>query len=894
MRQLELKLNNQRVELTNSDDLGLRLNRLAQSADNLAVKGSDFSTTVTIPKTKNNNRLFVNKDILGGLNKFNALSDYIAEISVDGERILYGTFRLSRITRDSYEGELKSDGSDWIGLLDQIQLNELGYVDGVPTWFQPFEGAASINLYNNSALGTYPLVFPTIVYNNTPLTDYYNLSPANVFGVYDPADCTELTPRTDYPNEFSLLNGYFGWREGLTFEDFPGAIHYKTLILKAFEEIGWNVKGQIFNEDWFNALIMPYVGEEFNYNYKTLGEVAVDLTTNTESAATVFDAEDYQNAAVATDLTLPAQRFITHNPNVGKYHDKATRLDRIAAFGKYLVTDDAVGDYQAGGYIAPTTGRYRIRVKSYYEKNLTPVDAAAAAFIDTFGNSVANYGWDDNVLVITRRDTDGRFKFTYNTGTDSDTQDWRSSAVLWMNQTNNDFITNPSDVIAYISPKRYNAVGATTESVGSPLSNFTETVQVDLATHVITNNTTTDKDSASSVDITIEIDLEKNERVNFYWTSLVQIDAIPSSYKVNNSDTEVNGTAFGEIEVDYLCGYADLDIASNLPEMGAKEFISSFINQFNLRFTVEDASKTVEFTLPDTFYAPYTEAYDITSRVDEDSLIINPLNTPKNLVIGYDNDLDDRLLTRDTDSCNFTSERESTNYGNVLLTPNDNIYSDGELQIKTMFSATRFVDGTLELMDITSGSTVGTLVNPYPECNGYPASITSYWRFTDGEVLYYELPSIQSYDSYQQKTLQDLEYRYDYTPRILYFLGTAADYLGADPNNRIKIDSRGPGFDDEDFAVEPTVCSFDTENNNPYPSLRYDTYLYDAYFENLIEYFNKSYILEAKIALRSSDWNNLRANRLIRFNDNLYRLLEISEFDPLEENYATIVMMKVI
>ena len=94
-RVIELRLNNQRVEVSNPNDLGLRLDRIAQSKDNLAVKGSDFSTTITIPKTKNNNKVFVNKDLLQGINKFNALADYIAEIYVDGEPLIYGTFRLN-------------------------------------------------------------------------------------------------------------------------------------------------------------------------------------------------------------------------------------------------------------------------------------------------------------------------------------------------------------------------------------------------------------------------------------------------------------------------------------------------------------------------------------------------------------------------------------------------------------------------------------------------------------------------------------------------------------------------------------------------------------------------------------------------------------------------------
>jgi hypothetical protein len=589
-------------------------------------------------------------------------------------------------------------------------------------------------------------------------------------------------------------------------------------------------------------------------------------------------------------LPTVAQAF-AHCPNIGYWDDITTRVDKIASFNKYLVTDESVGAFQGGGYICPTSGRYKLRVKSYYKKELVPDQPTE---FDGFGNGVADFGWDDNVLVMVRRNESGDFVFSYDGQVPLTGDDFRDKVLQWMGQADDSVTDRPSDIIAYASPKRIAALGASNlDSTGSPLSNFTETVNVLASSHTIISNTTLLKSSESSAEIEIEIDLEKNERVNFYWVSVINTYG-PSLNSIVSSNTELND-ADSEIEIEYLCGFNDIDIASNLPETSCKEFISSFINQFNLRFNVEDGSKTVEFILPNTFYTNSNQAYEIDSRVEFDSVSILPPDAPSTLIVGYDNDGGDRLLTVDVNSCDFTNTTEIDNYANYVIKSNDNIYADGELEIKTLFSATRFVTGSLELMDIAAVSqTIGSVTNPHPDCNGYPTTMTAYWRFDGGTSLTYELPSIQSRSSFDQDSVGELEYSYNYAPRVLYFLGTANQVFGTDADYKIKIDSRGPVLGAEDFAIQPTVCSFDTENSNPYPSLRYDTYLYNEYFENLMEYYNTSYILEAQIALRGSDWRALQPNVLVRFRGVVYRLLEISSFDPLEDNLASIVLMKVI
>jgi hypothetical protein len=251
-------------------------------------------------------------------------------------------------------------------------------------------------------------------------------------------------------------------------------------------------------------------------------------------------------------------------------------------------------------------------------------------------------------------------------------------------------------------------------------------------------------------------------------------------------------------------------------------------------------------------------------------------------------------LTKDVNLCDFEEVKEVLEYGNIVYNSNQNAYSSGNLEVLNGFSATRFVEASFDLMNVDDLSiTAGSLTNAFDPTQ----TIISYWHFTDLLNLSYQIPSIQSQDSFEQEVLGDLEYNYNYTPRLIYFLGTASNYLGVDDFYKIKVDAYGPAYSviGATFALEPTICSFDTENNNPYPTLRYDTEngLYNTYFNNIYYDLNNSYILTCKMSLRIKDWEALKGNRFVKLYDNLYVLLEIKDYDPLTDSPATLYLRKI-
>jgi hypothetical protein len=176
-----------------------------------------------------------------------------------------------------------------------------------------------------------------------------------------------------------------------------------------------------------------------------------------------------------------------------------------------------------------------------------------------------------------------------------------------------------------------------------------------------------------------------------------------------------------------------------------------------------------------------------------------------------------------------------------------------------------------------------------------------------------QVPSIQTFESLSETTVGALNYDFSQGLRILQYYGTVGTIYytngAVTEDYRFKIDA--PEFaiaDDIEWWVRPTISSFDLETpyypvysipsntNIPNQSLRYDISngLYDKFFSNIIEQQNKSYVLSCEAYLTSKDWNMLQANRIVKLNESLYKLIEISDYDVTGIEPCKIVLIKII
>ena len=176
-----------------------------------------------------------------------------------------------------------------------------------------------------------------------------------------------------------------------------------------------------------------------------------------------------------------------------------------------------------------------------------------------------------------------------------------------------------------------------------------------------------------------------------------------------------------------------------------------------------------------------------------------------------------------------------------------------------------------------------------------------------------QVPSIQSIAAENVKTVGDLQYEFNQKLRILQYRGTVGEVYNGQSlsfeDYRFKIDA--PDFDraiEQRFWIRPTISSFDfetpyypsfvTPSNNSLPtqSMRYDVSggLYDKFFTDIVELQNKSYVLKCQAFITSQDWNALQPNRIVKYQEGLYRLLEISDYDVTGVEPCNITLLKLI
>jgi hypothetical protein len=919
-----------------------RLNRVSFSTDSDKLKslGGTTSTQIKLAKTKKNNQVFLSRTDFKSVGKFNNFRDFEAKILENGAQVAAGVFKLEAVTSKEYSGTFFDNDANWIDRLGNIKLNELGYVDGQPTWLVPFDGTITINAVNDLSNRETDFVCPLIQYNNTPILDYLDLTNEQIF---------ELDKQ--FPRDFELRNGFFGNRLGLNYNDILPAVYYRNILERIFAEIGLSVDCPLFYEPWFNALILPYVGSrEYQFNWKNIASVYSENPFVNQVGEDNIDEIKYQEGepsgvylkrdALPLIAGFPPDNWgfqeifrykkaliIKHDDWDNTLVEKISLVNNFNTFGLYEVQAD-------GNYTIEVNSQIENDTNAFYQVFDPPAinyfgygifeaygawnaDSGLGYGLDRYKN---HFGADENLLVVLRLNEN-------NQGNYSETE---QMLYQWLNGQNVDFTENQSDVIAYYSPKRQRVLedygGVLPSQIsGSPISDFENQVEVinNFTGHEILFSTKFSDRllSRSYAHIKVSADLKKGEKVQMFWLSLANVeftfDTLPlptipePAYACDPATGVIQrfGTEAAVLEeiadysISFNCGSYDLDLAANLPPITAKEFVGDFIKQYNQHFFRE--GDTVQFTPIEQYYSP--ETYDITPRVDWGrGWESQPIPTPKLWIVGYDVDGKDKLLAETFNICTGQSKLAAGNYGNVIV-ENQNAYAEGQVVDTVLFSSTKFIDANcIVVQRVADAMFLPTETDPI---SGFVLQTGIKMPFLQPETQLggLQVPSIQSADSAKTKLFGDLNRDFDYTARLLYHLGTANQYYGLNAEYQIIIGYPRvicDGVASTDFVrkakhwFRPTLSQFDLENSVitgiEYPTLRFDTAngLYSRYFENLVELYNLSEQFTIQVAIRASDWANLKGYKKVIFQDQLYRLMEIRDYDPVSKEVCIIILLK--
>lgn len=272
---IELILNGVNIDLTGNEDVALSF--AASKLQDIKSRNGDFSTTFKVPLTNDV------KQAIDYSNNFTSNSSFPyrvaeAEIRESGVTVMRGFARIEKIASE-LEVNVFSGNSNWFDLIREKELQDLNLSD--------------LNITFNEA---------------------------NV----------EANRLNDYTKGFCFPNAWYGKfasdSKPFWLYDFFPAVYCHRILKQIFEDIGWVVEGDLFEEDLFNKAALPFSNDNLGSDNVLFGQSGIDLITFlsvTGSSAgfieidtPTIDPLEIINPAVASGTIGSAASFIISDKNI--------------------------------------------------------------------------------------------------------------------------------------------------------------------------------------------------------------------------------------------------------------------------------------------------------------------------------------------------------------------------------------------------------------------------------------------------------------------------------------------------------------------------------------------------------------------------------------------------
>lgn len=233
MNSLEIYVNQQLVDILNRSSINLRLNNQVYNPTEVNTKQAEYSFSFNLPTTPTNNKIFGYANELAKINKFRMT--YPTEVYSDGHLIFSGQLRIQSIQKGFYNVNLVNIKINTLeDIFGEMTLNQLN-------WSIPFNVVDTINALNLDSDSK--IFFPLISYGafqkEPKSTEYdYNI----------------------YTSKFQIdkTNKWY-------YESFYPSINLLELIVRFFNQKGYTVKGNIFNDNIINSLYTSINLEDKQY-----------------------------------------------------------------------------------------------------------------------------------------------------------------------------------------------------------------------------------------------------------------------------------------------------------------------------------------------------------------------------------------------------------------------------------------------------------------------------------------------------------------------------------------------------------------------------------------------------------------------------------------------------
>jgi len=302
MEDIRLYINGQLADLPADAARQIRLSKGGAEAADPDARSGDHSYSLTLPPTRRNHAIFGNRAQLPVVDKFRTAAPYTALLEVGAKPLLLGAFQLAGI-RGGYTGRLVSEEVDVFTLLGEKTLRDL---QGFAPWH--YRGQYDFPALLQATAADSPVCFPLVAYGNF-------FAPAGE-GEPDIA-----------PSARILV--------ALELDDYTPSVFYTAIIRQIFADIGWRATGEPLEDPFLAELCLPYVGEEYQWNWGELLKLDASAASIALSLSNVI-REPYSKEINQLYWVLsPAD---TYNP--------ARRYRPVAALGNRY----AYGVRREGGY----------------------------------------------------------------------------------------------------------------------------------------------------------------------------------------------------------------------------------------------------------------------------------------------------------------------------------------------------------------------------------------------------------------------------------------------------------------------------------------------------------------------------------------------------------------
>lgn len=329
---LDILVNGQMADILDRSSINLRINNVIYNPTEIKSKQAEYSFSFNLPTTPNNNKIFDYANELSKLNKFKNI--YKCEVYVDGDLIFNGSLRISSIKKGFYNVNLVS-----------IKINTLEDIFGDMTmneidWKIPFESVGSINTYNANLNSE--VFFPLVSY-----------------GVFQKIPSTsEYSDIENYTSKF-----VFDKTNKWYYETFNPSMSILGIVRRAFEQKGYSVEGDIFEDDIVKKLYTSINIADDQKPVYNLGN------PNFGAASITCEFSNYTNKNTGATNAEP---FLEHNLSFpyldagnNKWNwDKVDIYDLWAATNSKITTgkNQYLFDEQSNCIVIPATGLYKIKV----------------------------------------------------------------------------------------------------------------------------------------------------------------------------------------------------------------------------------------------------------------------------------------------------------------------------------------------------------------------------------------------------------------------------------------------------------------------------------------------------------------------------------------------------